>query len=172
MLSVGSISVEPMVGKRPNILGGQVGVRAVLEDLGLLLAVHQHAVVAHDEIDDAGAGAGAELGANPAHGAVDQGRKSSSPLLDLDPGRGRRAARTLPIGGVRQHFPELSLVGGNVATAEGTEALIKAGVSGVKVGVGPGSICTTRIVAGVGMPQLTAIIETAPTSRRSRPGTR
>jgi len=64
-------------------------------------------------------------------------------------------------------FPELSLVGGNVATAEGAEALIKAGVSGVKVGVGPGSICTTRVVAGVGVPQFTAIRDAAEVASRS-----
>jgi IMP dehydrogenase len=56
-------------------------------------------------------------------------------------------------------FPSLPLVGGNVATAEGTEALIKAGASAVKVGVGPGSICTTRVVTGVGVPQLTAVMD-------------
>jgi IMP dehydrogenase len=54
-------------------------------------------------------------------------------------------------------FPDFSVIAGNVATSEGTEALIKAGANGVKVGIGPGSICTTRIVAGVGVPQMTAI---------------
>jgi IMP dehydrogenase len=54
-------------------------------------------------------------------------------------------------------FPDLQVIAGNIATAEGTDALIKAGASAVKIGVGPGSICTTRIVAGVGVPQLTAI---------------
>ncbi len=58
---------------------------------------------------------------------------------------------------VRKQFPKLQLVAGNVATAEATRALIETGVNAVKVGVGPGSICTTRIVAGVGVPQLTAI---------------
>lgn len=58
---------------------------------------------------------------------------------------------------VKQHFPELQVIGGNVATGAGAKALVEAGVDGVKVGVGPGSICTTRIVAGVGVPQLTAI---------------
>ncbi len=58
---------------------------------------------------------------------------------------------------LRKYFPGLELVAGNVATAEGAERLIKAGVTGVKVGVGPGSICTTRIIAGVGIPQMTAI---------------
>jgi IMP dehydrogenase len=59
----------------------------------------------------------------------------------------------------RKNFPDCELIGGNVATAEATEALIQAGVDGVKVGIGPGSICTTRIVAGVGVPQITAIME-------------
>jgi IMP dehydrogenase len=67
---------------------------------------------------------------------------------------------------LRHHFPEVSLVGGNVATGEGVEALIKAGVSAVKVGVGPGSICTTRVVAGVGVPQFTALLDTAQVARR------
>ena len=57
-------------------------------------------------------------------------------------------------------------MGGNVATAEGAEALIKAGVSAVKVGVGPGSICTTRVVAGVGVPQFTAVLDTAQVASR------
>ncbi len=65
---------------------------------------------------------------------------------------------------VRRHFPDLPIIGGNVATAEGAEALIKSGVSGVKVGVGPGSICTTRVVAGVGVPQLTAVMDAAETA--------
>ncbi|MEE8475287.1 MAG: IMP dehydrogenase [Myxococcota bacterium] len=65
------------------------------------------------------------------------------------------------IGEMRRVFPALPLVGGNVATGEGTEALIKAGVSAVKVGVGPGSICTTRVVAGIGVPQFTAVLDSA-----------
>jgi IMP dehydrogenase len=59
---------------------------------------------------------------------------------------------------IRKQFPYLQLIGGNVATGEGTLALIEAGVDAVKVGVGPGSICTTRIIAGVGVPQLTAVM--------------
>jgi IMP dehydrogenase len=61
---------------------------------------------------------------------------------------------------LRSHFPDLPIIGGNVATGEGAEALIKSGVSAVKVGVGPGSICTTRVIAGVGVPQFTAVIDT------------
>jgi len=60
---------------------------------------------------------------------------------------------------LRAAYPQLQLVGGNVATYEGAKALIEAGVDTVKVGIGPGSICTTRIVAGVGVPQITAVME-------------
>lgn len=62
---------------------------------------------------------------------------------------------------VKEAFPDISLIAGNVATAEGTEALIKAGADAVKVGIGPGSICTTRVVAGIGVPQITAIYDSA-----------
>jgi IMP dehydrogenase len=61
----------------------------------------------------------------------------------------------------KRDFPDLELVAGNVATAEGARSLIEAGVDAIKVGVGPGSICTTRIIAGVGVPQMTAIQESA-----------
>jgi len=82
-------------------------------------------------------------------------------VVVVDTAHGHSAAVARTVEEVRHHFPDLSLVAGNVATAEGSEALIKAGVSAVKVGVGPGSICTTRVVAGVGVPQFTAILECA-----------
>ena len=66
---------------------------------------------------------------------------------------------------IRKHYPTVQIIGGNVATADGTKRLIDAGVDCVKVGVGPGSICITRIVAGSGVPQLTAVIECAETAR-------
>lgn len=62
---------------------------------------------------------------------------------------------------VREAFPDVALIAGNVATAEGTRALIDAGADAVKVGIGPGSICTTRVVAGIGVPQVTAIYDAA-----------
>ncbi|MEY2818163.1 MAG: hypothetical protein RL275_1626, partial [Chloroflexota bacterium] len=68
---------------------------------------------------------------------------------------------------IRKHFPDAQIIGGNVATADGTKRLIDAGVDSVKVGVGPGSICITRQVAGSGVPQLTAIIECASAARPS-----
>ena len=62
---------------------------------------------------------------------------------------------------LRAAFPDLCIIAGNVATAEATEALIKAGADCVKVGIGPGSICTTRVVSGIGVPQITAVLESA-----------
>ena len=66
---------------------------------------------------------------------------------------------------IRKNFPAAQIVGGNVATAEGTQRLIDAGVDAVKVGVGPGSICITRLVAGAGVPQFTAVKECAEVAR-------
>jgi IMP dehydrogenase len=66
----------------------------------------------------------------------------------------------------KRNFPDCQVIGGNVASREAALDLIKAGVDGVKVGVGPGSICTTRIIAGVGVPQLSAVMETSEVSRR------
>jgi IMP dehydrogenase len=62
---------------------------------------------------------------------------------------------------VKQHYPNVQVIGGNIATAEAALALVEAGADGVKVGIGPGSICTTRIVAGVGVPQMTAVSNVA-----------
>ncbi|TYP47437.1 IMP dehydrogenase [Thermosediminibacter litoriperuensis] len=63
------------------------------------------------------------------------------------------------VGAIKDRFPELQVIAGNVATAEATRDLIKAGANAVKVGMGPGSICTTRVVAGIGVPQVTAIYD-------------
>jgi IMP dehydrogenase len=70
------------------------------------------------------------------------------------------------IQSARKRFPEAQIIGGNVATAEGTQRLIEAGVDAVKVGVGPGSICITRVVAGAGVPQLTAVMDCAAVGHR------
>ncbi len=79
----------------------------------------------------------------------------------LDTAHGHSIGVLNAVREVKKHYPNLQVVGGNVATGAGAKALVDAGVDGVKVGVGPGSICTTRIVAGVGVPQLTAIHEAA-----------
>jgi len=78
-------------------------------------------------------------------------------VIVLDSAHGHSAGIIQGVQQVKSAWPDLPVIAGNVATADGTKALIEAGANGVKVGVGPGSICTTRIVAGVGVPQLTAL---------------
>jgi IMP dehydrogenase len=88
-------------------------------------------------------------------------------VIVVDSAHGHSAGVLEAVRRLRGAFPHQPLIGGNVATGEGAEALIKAGVAAVKVGIGPGSICTTRAVAGVGVPQLTAIFETTAVARRA-----
>ncbi len=78
-------------------------------------------------------------------------------VIAIDTAHGHSAGVLRAIKLVKEKFPDLQVIGGNVATGAGALALVEAGADGVKVGVGPGSICTTRIVAGVGVPQLSAI---------------
>src|SRR5262249_37870191 len=77
--------------------------------------------------------------------------------LVIDTAHGHTRSVVETIEAVKRAFPKVDLVAGNVATTEGTTALIKAGADGIKVGMGPASICTTRVVSGVGAPQRTAI---------------
>ena len=83
----------------------------------------------------------------------------------VDTAHGHSASVLATVDTLRQRFPSIDLVAGNVATAEGAAALIDRGVDAVKVGMGPGSICTTRVVTGAGMPQLTAIQRAARAAR-------
>lgn len=82
-------------------------------------------------------------------------------IIAIDTAHGHSAGVIKKVEEIRNKFPNLPIIAGNVATAGATEALIKAGADVVKVGIGPGSICTTRIVAGIGVPQLTAIMDCA-----------
>ena len=82
-------------------------------------------------------------------------------LLCVDTAHGHTRGVLEAVRAIKAAYPETQVVAGNVATAEATEALIEAGVDAVKVGIGPGSICTTRVVAGVGVPQVTAIADCA-----------
>jgi len=87
-------------------------------------------------------------------------------VICIDTSHGHSKGVLDAVRDTKRNFPDCELIAGNVATFEGAEALIKAGVDAVKVGVGPGSICTTRIVAGIGVPQMTAIMECARASRQ------
>jgi IMP dehydrogenase len=71
------------------------------------------------------------------------------------------------VGRIKKKYPDIQVIGGNIVTGEAAEALVKAGADGVKVGIGPGSICTTRVVAGVGVPQISAVAEVASMLRDS-----
>jgi IMP dehydrogenase len=82
-------------------------------------------------------------------------------VVVLDSAHGHNSGVLNAVKQVKKAYPELQLIAGNVATAEGAKALIDAGADCVKVGIGPGSICTTRIVAGIGVPQVTAIYDAA-----------
>jgi IMP dehydrogenase len=80
-------------------------------------------------------------------------------VLIVDTAHGHSEGVLDAVARIREAFPDAQLIGGNVATREGAAALVERGVDAVKVGVGPGSICTTRVVAGVGVPQLTAVLD-------------
>ena len=99
-------------------------------------------------------------------GVGDDGFARASALIDsgvdvivVDTAHGHHRAVLDEIARIKKAFPKIEIIGGNIATRAGAQALINAGADAVKVGVGPGSICTTRVVAGVGVPQVTAIME-------------
>ena len=91
--------------------------------------------------------------------------KAGADAIVIDTAHGHSAGVLRKIKEIRDHFPDATLIAGNVATGEATKALFDAGVDVVKVGIGPGSICTTRVVAGVGVPQITAIYDAASVAR-------
>jgi len=93
--------------------------------------------------------------------------KAGVDVLVIDTAHGHSRDVLEAVQDTKENFPDCQLIGGNVATREGAMDLIKAGVDAVKVGVGPGSICTTRVIAGVGIPQLSAIMETSEVSERN-----
>ena len=91
--------------------------------------------------------------------------KAGADAIVIDTAHGHSAGVLRKIKEIRDHFPDVTLIAGNVATGEATAALFDSGVDVVKVGIGPGSICTTRVVAGVGVPQITAIYDAATVAR-------
>ncbi len=93
--------------------------------------------------------------------------KAGADVIVIDTAHGHSRNVLEAIRDTKRAFPECQLIAGNVATAEGAEALIRAGADTIKLGVGPGSICTTRVIAGVGVPQITAILEGARVAQKS-----
>jgi len=103
--------------------------------------------------------AGAAVGILDREARVDALLNAGADVIVIDTSHGHSKGVLEAVRDTKRNFPDCELVAGNVATAEGTRALIDAGVDAVKVGVGPGSLCTTRIISGVGVPQITAIAE-------------
>jgi IMP dehydrogenase len=93
--------------------------------------------------------------------------KAGADVLVIDTSHGHSKNVIDTVIKLKSTFANVELIAGNVATAEATEDLVKAGIDGVKIGIGPGSICTTRIVAGVGVPQITAIMNCKPVSLKT-----
>jgi len=98
---------------------------------------------------------------------VDALIKAGVDVIVIDTAHGHSEKVLHAVAATKKNFPQAELVAGNVGTGEGARDLIKAGVDAVKVGVGPGSICTTRVIAGVGVPQLTAIFECTKAAREA-----
>ncbi|QSV45517.1 IMP dehydrogenase [Geobacter benzoatilyticus] len=98
---------------------------------------------------------------------VDALVKAGVDVIAIDTAHGHSQGVLDSIRAIKDKFPEVELIAGNIATAEAAEALVKAGVDAIKVGIGPGSICTTRVVAGVGVPQISAIAECAKVARKN-----
>jgi len=105
---------------------------------------------------------GAAVGTSPdTLDRVAQLREAGVDVVVVDTSHGHSRGVLEMIARIRKAYPDLDLIGGNIVTAEGALALVEAGADGVKVGIGPGSICTTRIVAGVGVPQISAVANVA-----------
>ncbi len=105
---------------------------------------------------------GAAVGVGPGTEArVDALIRASVDVLIVDTAHGHSDGVLKMVSWIKQNYADTQIIGGNVATADGAKALVEAGVDAVKVGIGPGSICTTRIVTGVGMPQITAVVNVA-----------
>jgi IMP dehydrogenase len=109
---------------------------------------------------------GAAVGIGPdAEDRLERLTKAGIDVLVVDTAHGHSQGVIDKVKAIKSQYPDLELIAGNVATAEATKDLIHAGADAVKVGVGPGSICTTRIVSGAGVPQLTAVADCAPVAK-------
>lgn len=110
---------------------------------------------------------GAAVGvSNDLYDRLDALVSAKADVIIVDTAHGHSAGVLRTLKEIKQAYPHIPVIAGNVATAAGTEALIEAGADAVKVGIGPGSICTTRVIAGIGVPQITAVYESAQVGRR------
>jgi len=120
----------------------------------------QHPYAAKDEEGRLLVGAAVGIGADM-HNRVAALAEAEVDVIVVDTSHGHSKKVLEAVRWIKSHYPDLQVIAGNVATAEGTEALIEAGADAIRCGIGPASICTTRVVAGIGVPQLTAIFDCA-----------
>ena len=142
----------PLIDEKGN-LGGLITIKDIEKSI-------QYPNSSRDE--KGGLLCGAAIGATPdVLDRVDALVKAGADVLVLDSAHGHNSNIVKSVAKVKAAYPDVQLIAGNVATAEATHDLIEAGADAVKVGIGPGSICTTRVVAGIGVPQVTAIFDAA-----------
>lgn len=141
--------------------------------LGGIGIIHRNLPIA-DQVTHAKLVKGAGLRVGAAVGVGDDGFERARSLIEVgvdvvvvDTAHGHHRAVLEAIERIKKSYPEQEIIGGNVATRAGAQALINAGADAVKIGVGPGSICTTRVIAGVGVPQVTAIMEAAKACKKA-----
>jgi IMP dehydrogenase len=141
--------------------------------LGGIGIIHRNLPV-NEQVTHAKLVKGASLLAGAAVGVGDDGYERACALIDVgvdvvvvDTAHGHHRAVLDAIEKIKKNYPSQEIIGGNVATRAGAQALINAGADAVKIGVGPGSICTTRVIAGVGVPQVTAIMEAAKACKKA-----
>ena len=141
--------------------------------LGGIGIIHRNLPI-DDQVTHAKLVKGAGLLVGAAVGVGDDGFARAQALIEVgvdvivvDTAHGHHRAVLDAISRIKDAYPDQEIIGGNVATRAGAQALINAGADAVKVGVGPGSICTTRVIAGVGVPQITAIMEVAKACKKA-----
>ena len=146
----------------------------VVDDKGKLLGlitikdiekIKKYPYACKDELGRLRVGAAVSVGADMEE-RVERLISANVDVVVVDTAHGHSQGVIQTVATLKKKFPRLEVVAGNVATAEGTRSLAEAGADGVKVGVGPGSICTTRVVAGIGVPQMTAIMDCAEEARK------
>lgn len=138
----------------------------VLAELGGIGIIHRNLTIADQatqvkEVKDHGLLVGAAIGASPGfEERVKALHDAGADVIVVDSAHGYAKNVIETIKYIKNLYPHLQVIGGNVATADGAKALIESGADGLRVGMGPGAICTTRIISGMGVPQITAILET------------
>ncbi|HRP98271.1 MAG TPA: IMP dehydrogenase [Rhodocyclaceae bacterium] len=121
-----------------------------------MMKATEHPMAAKDELGRLRVGAAIGVGAGTEE-RCEALVEAGADVIVVDTAHGHSQGVLDRVAWVKKHFPHVDVIGGNIATGDAARALVDAGADGVKVGIGPGSICTTRIIAGVGMPQITAI---------------